>query len=315
MPNRIHRDEITIVMYHHVIDYTNLKYRGIKGLDIDLFERQIVYLKEHYSIMTMGDLQEAIKGKKELGKNAVVLTFDDGYKSQHDYALPILRKYGVKATFYVSGGVTGHKVFNANKVHYILATTGTDVVYNRLIKLIMEYNNLPSIEDYKHRYYHANRFDDEQVIFIKRMLQIGLPKTVRDEICDRLFREYVTDDERSFASQIYLSTENLLEMQNEGMEISMHSAEHEWLNELSYEEQKKMIISNRDYLTSIGIDTTKGGFCYPFGAYNQETLEILESLNISCATTTEVATTTLNEAIKRPLELPRLDCNDITDMM
>lgn len=40
-----------------------------------------------------------------------VITFDDGRQNNHDFAFPILRKYGVAATFFVSPGLVGQPGF------------------------------------------------------------------------------------------------------------------------------------------------------------------------------------------------------------
>ncbi len=43
-------------------------------------KEQIEYLQEHFTIVTLKDLQNHISGKKMITRPSVVLTFDDGYK-------------------------------------------------------------------------------------------------------------------------------------------------------------------------------------------------------------------------------------------
>jgi peptidoglycan/xylan/chitin deacetylase (PgdA/CDA1 family) len=42
-----------------------------------------------------------------LPRNPVMITFDDGYRSCRDIALPILRELGVPATFFIATGFPG----------------------------------------------------------------------------------------------------------------------------------------------------------------------------------------------------------------
>ncbi len=66
------------------------------------FDRQMAYLKEHgYTSITMDDLAAWRKGQRILPKKSVVITFDDGDRSAMDIGLPILKKYGMKATMFV----------------------------------------------------------------------------------------------------------------------------------------------------------------------------------------------------------------------
>jgi len=63
------------------------------------FEMQIKYLRDNgWHSYTMA---EAILQKKNLPPKSVVITFDDGYRDNLTNALPILKKYGFKATIYL----------------------------------------------------------------------------------------------------------------------------------------------------------------------------------------------------------------------
>jgi peptidoglycan/xylan/chitin deacetylase (PgdA/CDA1 family) len=67
------------------------------------------------------ELIRAMEGAP-LPKNPVMVTFDDGYRSCHDVALPILRAVGMRATFFVpTGYVNDRKLFWWERIAFILA--------------------------------------------------------------------------------------------------------------------------------------------------------------------------------------------------
>jgi peptidoglycan/xylan/chitin deacetylase (PgdA/CDA1 family) len=87
--------KLPVLMYH------NVSLTESKGLTIGVnnLEAQLQYLSEKkYRTYHFSELI----GTSELnpGKN-VVITFDDAYVNQLDHAVPLLKKFGLKATFFV----------------------------------------------------------------------------------------------------------------------------------------------------------------------------------------------------------------------
>lgn len=93
---------LPILMYHHILkepsrlnDYT---------ISPEEFRGDIVYLKEQgYSFVVMEDVIGFVKEGTPLPPKPVMITFDDGYESFHEYAFPILKELNVKAVFSVVG--------------------------------------------------------------------------------------------------------------------------------------------------------------------------------------------------------------------
>lgn len=99
---------VPVLMYHKVDPVTP---RDPVGRSLTIapaaFEAQLAWLRAHrIRTMTMNDLADALR-RGEHPQNAVVLTFDDGYTDAATVVTPLLRKYGDRASFYVSAGFIG----------------------------------------------------------------------------------------------------------------------------------------------------------------------------------------------------------------
>lgn len=106
--------KVPILVYHSVRPIIKGEPPLVDYFDIspELFEKNLIYLKENnFSVISFSDLVESLEEKKELPKKPVVLTFDDGWKNQYIYAFPILKRYGITATFFIFTNAIDHKNF------------------------------------------------------------------------------------------------------------------------------------------------------------------------------------------------------------
>lgn len=103
-PAALSADEIStqvpILMYHHLSeDVTNSEM-----VSPEQFEAQIRALSEAgYTGVSFDELQAYVLRGEPLPEKPVVITFDDGYRSNYTLAYPILQKYGMKATIFAVG--------------------------------------------------------------------------------------------------------------------------------------------------------------------------------------------------------------------
>lgn len=91
---------VGILMYHSVGADVDLKL----DLSIDKFISHMKYLSEHCNLITIDEYVRNIKCPKYYSDDTYVITFDDGFKTFIDNAMPVLERYRVPATIYVSTG-------------------------------------------------------------------------------------------------------------------------------------------------------------------------------------------------------------------
>lgn len=91
--------KLPVLMYHSVS--VNLQESEGLTISVSKLEEQFYYLKENgFQSLHFKNLQD-FKKPKEFPKKAVIITFDDVYVNQLELAYPLLKKYGLKACFYV----------------------------------------------------------------------------------------------------------------------------------------------------------------------------------------------------------------------
>jgi peptidoglycan/xylan/chitin deacetylase (PgdA/CDA1 family) len=114
---------IPVLLYHHLLKNSENRDKGnAMILAVETFEGQMKYLHDNgYYTATLPELEQYIKGKLDLPAKTVVITFDDGFKSNYVYAYPILKKYNQKAGIFVITGRTSSFVnsFNPNEFQYL----------------------------------------------------------------------------------------------------------------------------------------------------------------------------------------------------
>lgn len=97
---------LPILLYHHVATQGDPD----TTVSIKQFASQMAYLKEHgYTAVSLDDWDLAVTQGSQLPAKPVIITFDDAWEDQYLNAIPILRQYGFRATFYAYPAFIGHK--------------------------------------------------------------------------------------------------------------------------------------------------------------------------------------------------------------
>ncbi|HHH11858.1 MAG TPA: polysaccharide deacetylase, partial [Sorangium sp.] len=94
---------LTVLTYHRVAtlpaDY--LFDAGVVDATVTQFEAHLAFVKRHYNVIALDQLRRFTHGQP-LPPRALLITFDDGYRDNHDVVLPLLLRFGLTAVFFVA---------------------------------------------------------------------------------------------------------------------------------------------------------------------------------------------------------------------
>lgn len=86
-----------VLTYHRI----GVNRHGFKNIAADVFRRQMLWLREHCSVIGPGGFRDACTQVARI-RPPVLVTFDDGYRDYHDVAYPILRELRIPAVNFVA---------------------------------------------------------------------------------------------------------------------------------------------------------------------------------------------------------------------
>lgn len=291
-----------VYMFHYV-DGNHFNYYHFDKKD---FERVIIkLLNSGKRIISFSKFKQMIKNNDKNIDNCILLTFDDGTKDHYEIVYPILKKYNISGLFFLCSNIIEHKILDINIIHQIIANSQFDDLFSKFQQLLIENN----IKNDNYDMIINTEYDNQKMLYFKQMLQFILPDNIKNKILKQLANIYNVSLK---FEDYYMNTVQIKEMKENGMEFGFHTSTHKRLEKLSYEEQLKEIISNMELLKNDNIINEELAFSYPFGSYNDNTLNILKKNKIKYA----FAIGQKQFAFKNNLlTIPRYDCNVLKEML
>jgi peptidoglycan/xylan/chitin deacetylase (PgdA/CDA1 family) len=261
---------LIIIMYHRVGPFKDLW--SLKPIDQVIFEDQINYLKNNYSIISFDSLISSLENNKPLPRRAAIITFDDGYKDVYECAYPILKKYNLSATIFLS---TGHIetgiLFWTDKLRYILLKT-KEQSFN------WDYANEIQLSSL------ADKSKAIQKIISSLKRKPNLEKEIILNDLERILNVEIPSD---LANESILTWKEIIEMSLNGIDFGAHTVTHPILTSVSVGQAKFEIEKSKEDIEN-KIHRPVITFCYPFGQaedYNQLLINVLKKSGFKCAVT------------------------------
>ena len=242
---------VLVAMYHRT---SNEVRSELQYLTVDLvsFEKQLRYFKENYQILRLSDDWSSLK------KTGIVITFDDGYADNLLNALPLLEKYEIPATIFVTTvNINTKKEFWWDR--FVFDYTYCDPFFylpglkEKVAKQIHSFNDINNLLDKLSN-------EEKEIWFLDFESLNNIPFL----------------DNEDFRS---LSNEELKRLSDHPLiDIGIHTHNHYPFGNLSYEDQKKELSSSIEELDKLITKSVKY-LALPHGSYNGSTLRVIEELD------------------------------------
>ncbi|MBN3035454.1 MAG: polysaccharide deacetylase family protein [Bacteroidales bacterium] len=96
-------NNIPVVYYHSVAPTRHPDWsKSFLTLEMKFFDAQLKYFSRHYQGVFLDEVYQQLRTQEAGGKPRICITFDDGYLDSFVYVYPLLKKYKIKATVFVS---------------------------------------------------------------------------------------------------------------------------------------------------------------------------------------------------------------------
>ena len=104
--NKANETMATVFMYHR---FNEAKYPET-NISSEIFEQQVRYLvEENFNVLPLNELVMFLKDKKKIPEKSVFITIDDAFRSFYEYGFPILKKFKLPFTIFVSSDFVSDK--------------------------------------------------------------------------------------------------------------------------------------------------------------------------------------------------------------
>jgi len=275
-----------ILVYHRVLPDRLIEQDLGVGLAVteSNFDKQIKFLKEKYDLVSIDNFIEKLNDKNKK-KFFLTITFDDGYKDNLNFALPILEKYKVPSTIYYTTKFLDQ--------HVSLWWYELKEIINKNSSLDFTYKN----EKF------SFKLNDENLkkIAFNSVRKIFLKLKSNDQI--KLLELISNSKNRKNYSNLCLDKKDLEQLSNNTLiTIGAHTHDHLNLKILNEKEAISDISKSAEIIESI-IKKKVKHFAYPYGGIEQagkREYDIIKNLNFKSGVTSVAYPVNSNKLFSLP---------------
>jgi peptidoglycan/xylan/chitin deacetylase (PgdA/CDA1 family) len=263
---------VVILMYHRVFETSSDPWELCVspkhfGLHLEL-------LRRYFPVLSLKQLLKALRNA-QLPKRGVVLTFDDGYADNLWNAKPLLEKYGLPATVFITSGSLDSR---------------SEFWWDELERILLQPGKLPkrlhlNVRGRAYSWETTNLEDRKIAYFALHNKLQPLKPTERDPIMADLFA-WAALDPTGRSDYRPLATDELIQLaQGELVDIGAHAMTHPLLSAMTPSDQSAEIAGSRKKLEDI-IGSRVDTFSYPYGNLSADTVGIVGKSGFVTALTT-----------------------------
>jgi peptidoglycan/xylan/chitin deacetylase (PgdA/CDA1 family) len=251
------KPKLLILVYHRIMP--TVSFNPLHTIvSVRTFEAQLEAVAERYSILPLRDV---IQQKAKPTRDQVVITFDDGYRDNYQFAFPILKKRGIPATFFVVTGAvnTGMPLWDWELVTRLC--TSKDINEVELRDVVLRRKTKESCQSFAKR-------------AIEHLKSASLDELQQVQARLRGHSAYVDPSELTSC----LTWEELRTMSKSRMEIGAHGVTHRSLPGLAHAEALHEILRSKQTIEENTFEHCRH-FAFPFGSrldYNEALLRTVK---------------------------------------
>jgi len=250
--------------YHRIGEASLTEYDpNVFSCDEANFSEHMQYIKKHFTVVTLDELDEILKGKIT-DKRYALITFDDGYIDNYSKAFPILLENKISATFFLATNfINNAEIPWWDKIAYLVRHAQVDE-----IKL----NNWPD------RITLSKEDVPTSIRKVLDVVKINNGSTI-EEILIELHQKLQTPNS-NFCDQepLFMTWDMAREMSAAGMDFGSQTCSHRILSHLSIEEQDYEAKTSKELIEK-ELNTSIKAFAYPVGgkdSFTEKTIKIIK---------------------------------------
>jgi peptidoglycan/xylan/chitin deacetylase (PgdA/CDA1 family) len=265
-----------ILSYHRVNDEGDSFF---PSLSTEVFERQMAFVARAYVVLSVEELAERMR-RRAVPRNALAITFDDGYRDNLTHAAPILARLGLPATvFLVTGAIASGEPLWFDRLaaafKQVAATPAWRAPWGESLPLETQAQRLAALGQTLGRF--------------KRLVNEERRRSV-----DQVLLTLGTGDERPLKS-LMLSWDDVLALAGLGITSGAHTVSHPILSQLAPEEARAEIFESYRMIAN-ACNRPPRAFAYPNGRpedYSQAIAALVREAGFTCAVTTTFGVNTM----------------------